>query len=111
MKHTVGMLFMLAGLAAGASIAQAQPTVLKPQQTFQFGPGAYGCLSKDELDAVYHHGEQQEMQRYFATYECLSTPEHSRFRAVRVDGHDVEFVNAENDDTRGLWANDRFIKQ
>jgi len=30
---------------------------------------------------------------------------------VRVVGHDVEFVNAANSDTEGLWANDRFIKQ
>ncbi|HEV3105824.1 MAG TPA: hypothetical protein VGZ01_09060 [Trinickia sp.] len=114
MKHKFGMLIMLAGFAAAASISQAQAVVLKPQETFQFAPGGYGCLSQDKLDAVYHHaqaGEQQEMQQYFATYECLSTPEHSSFRAVRVVGHDVEFVNSENRDTQGLWTNDRFIKQ
>jgi hypothetical protein len=30
---------------------------------------------------------------------------------VRVVGHDVEFVNASNSDTQGLWTADRFIKQ
>jgi hypothetical protein len=114
MSGKVRMLFMLVGFAAAASIAQAQDTVLKPQQTFQFGPGGYGCLSKDKLDAVVQHAqacEQQKMQQYFAGYECLATPEHSDFRIVRVVGHDVEFVNAGNGDTRGLWTNDRFIKQ
>lgn len=108
------MLFLLVALAAAASLAQAQDTVLKPKQTFQFRPGAYGCLSKDEFDAAYDHaqaGEQQKMQQYFSGYDCLSTPEHSDFRVLRVVGHDVEFVNAGNDDTRGLWTNDRFIKQ
>jgi hypothetical protein len=109
-----GMLFVLVCLAAAASIAQAHDKVLKPQQTFQFEPGAYGCLSKDKLDAAYKHaqaGEEQKMQQYFAGYDCLSTPEHSDFRVLRVVGHDVEFVNAGNGDTRGLWTNDRFIKQ
>jgi hypothetical protein len=114
MSNKVGMLFMLVGFAAAASIAQAQDTVLRPQQTFEFGPGAYGCLSKDKLDAVNQHaqaGEQQKMQTYFAGYECLLTPEKNHFRIVRVVGHDVEFVNAENSDQHGLWTNDRFIKQ
>lgn len=114
MSKKLGTLFVLVGFAAAASIAQAQDSVLKPQQTFQFGPGGYGCLSKDKLDAAYQHaqaGEQQKMQEYFAGYQCLSTPEHSDFRIVRVVGHDVEFVNAGNGDTQGLWTNDRFIKQ
>ena len=51
------------------------------------------------------------MQEFFSGYQCLSTPENSSFRVVRVVGHDVEFVNAGNSDTQGLWANDRFIKQ
>ncbi|RKP45487.1 surface attachment protein Sap1 [Trinickia fusca] len=114
MKKQAGMLFMLVGLAAAASLAQAQDAVFKPQQTFQFRPNAYGCLSKDKFDAAYQHaqaGEQQKMQQFFAGYECLSTPEHSDFRIVRVVGHDVEFVNAGNGDTQGLWTHDAFIKQ
>ena len=51
------------------------------------------------------------MQEFYTGYECLSAPEHSSFRAVRVVGHDVEFVNAGNGDTQGLWTHDRFIKQ
>ncbi|CAN7546566.1 hypothetical protein LJR230_003775 [Trinickia sp. LjRoot230] len=116
MRKQVGMLFMLVGFAAAASVAQAQDVVLKPQQTIQFRQGAYGCLSKDKLDAADQHaqaGEQQKMQQYFTGYDCLSlsTPEQSDFRVVRVVGHDVEFVNAGNSDTQGLWAHDRFIKQ
>jgi hypothetical protein len=114
MSKKIGLLFMVAGFAAAASIAQAQDTVLRPRQTFQFMPGAYGCLSKDKLDAVNQHaqaGEHEQMQQYFTGYQCLSTPEHSDFRVVRVVGHDVEFVNAGNSDTEGLWTSDRFIKQ
>lgn len=114
MKKQAGMLFMLVGLAAAASVAQAQDTVLKPQQTFQFRPNAYGCLSKDKFDAAYQHaqaGERQKMQQFFSGYECLSTPEHSDFRIVRVVGHDIEFVNAGNGDTQGLWTHEAFIKQ
>jgi len=51
------------------------------------------------------------MQEFFSGFQCISTPEHSDFRVVRVVGHDVEFVNAGNSDTQGLWTNDRFIKQ
>ena len=114
MGKKLRLFFMLGGLVAAVSIAQAQATALRPHQIFQFGPGAYGCLSKDKLDAAFEHaqaGEQQQMQQYFAGYDCLSTPEHADFRVVRVVGHDVEFVNAGNGDTRGLWTNDRFIKQ
>jgi hypothetical protein len=114
MKKQVSTLLMLAGLIAAASVAQAQDTLLKPQQTFQFRPKAYGCLSKDKLDAAYQHaqaGERQRMQEFFSGYQCLSTPEHSDFRIIRVVGHDVEFVNASNGDTQGLWTHEAFIKQ
>src|ERR1700761_1132621 len=110
MKLRVAVLFLIAGCAA-VSAAQAQDVVVKPQQTVQFKPNSYGCLSKDKLDAVNQHaqaGEQQKMQEYFSGFECLSTPENASFRNVRVDGHEVEFVNAANSDTQGLWTNDRF---
>lgn len=113
MKSRIALLFAMAGLFA-VSVAQAQDSVVKPQQTIQFKPNAYGCLSKDKLDAADQHaqaGEQQQMQEFFSGYQCLSTPENSSFRVVRVVGHDVEFVNSGNSDTTGLWANDRFIKQ
>ncbi|MFC0402431.1 surface attachment protein Sap1 [Paraburkholderia rhizosphaerae] len=113
MKMRVAVLFVMASLAA-ASAAQAQDAVIKPQQTVQFKPNSYGCLSKDKLDAVNQHeqaGEQQKMQEYFSGFQCLSTPENANFRVVRVVGHEVEFVNAANSDTEGLWTNDRFIKQ
>lgn len=113
MKSRIALLFAMAGLFA-VSAAQAQDVVVRPQQTIQFKPNAYGCLSKDKLDAADHHaqaGEQQQMQEFFSGYQCLSTPENSNFRVVRVVGHDVEFVNSGNSDTEGLWANDRFIKQ
>ncbi|TKC83500.1 hypothetical protein FAZ69_23730 [Trinickia terrae] len=113
MMKRAGILFTVVGLFAAASVAQAQDA-LKPQQTFQFVANSYGCLSKDKLDSAYQHaqaGEQQQMQEYFSGYQCLSTPEHADFRVVRVVGHDVEFVNAGNGDTEGLWTSDRFIKQ
>ncbi|MGA3251475.1 MAG: surface attachment protein Sap1 [Paraburkholderia sp.] len=112
MQKQIAILFAVGLLAASA--VQAQDSVIKPQQTIQFKPNAYGCLSKDKLDAADQHaqaGEQQQMQEFFSGYQCLSTPENSSFRVVRVVGHDVEFVNAGNSDTQGLWANDRFIKQ
>ena len=113
MKARIALLVAMAALGA-ASAAQAQDSMIKPQQTIQFKPNGYGCLSKDKLDAVIQHsmaGQQQQMQEYFSGYQCISTPEHADFRVVRVVGHDVEFVNAGNSDTEGLWANDRFIKQ
>jgi hypothetical protein len=112
MQKQIAILFAVGLLAASA--VQAQDSVIKPQQTIQFKPNAYGCLSKDKLDAADQHaqaGEQQQMQEFFSGYQCLSTPENSSFRVVRVVGHDVEFVNAGNSDAQGLWANDRFIKQ
>lgn len=114
MKKPASMLLMLMGLAAVATVAQAQDDVLRPQQTFQFRPNAYGCLSKDKLDAAYQHaqaGEQQKMQEFFSGYQCLSAPEHADFRVVRVVGRDIEFVNAGNQDTEGLWTHAEFIKQ
>ncbi|WP_144111344.1 surface attachment protein Sap1 [Paraburkholderia sp. BCC1886] len=111
MKTRIALVFALVGLAAVT--AQAQD-VVKPQQTIQFKANSYGCLSKDKLDAADQHaqaGEQQKMQEFFSGYQCVSTPENSSFRVVRVVGHDVEFVNSGNSDTQGLWANDRFIKQ
>jgi DNA-binding LytR/AlgR family response regulator len=112
MKARFALVFAIASLAAAT--VQAQDVVIKPQQTIQFKANAYGCLSKDKLDAADQHaqaGEQQKMQEFFSGYQCVSTPENSSFRVVRVVGHDVEFVNSGNSDTQGLWANDRFIKQ
>ncbi|CAE6759786.1 hypothetical protein R69658_03113 [Paraburkholderia aspalathi] len=112
MKTRIALVFAIAGLAAAS--VQAQDAMVKPQQTIQFKANVYGCLSKDKLDAADVHvqaGEQQKMQEFFSGYQCVSTPENSSFRVVRVVGHDVEFVNAGNSDTQGLWANDRFIKQ
>jgi DNA-binding LytR/AlgR family response regulator len=112
MKARIAVVFALAGLAAAT--VQAQDVMVKPQQTIQFKANAYGCLSKDKLDAADQHaqaGEQQKMQEFFSGYQCVSTPADSNFRVIRVVGHDVEFVNSGNSDTEGLWANDRFIKQ
>lgn len=97
MKTRIAVLFAIAGLAAAS--VQAQDVVIKPQQMIQFKANAYGCLSKDKLDAVDQHaqaGEQQKMQEFFSGYQCVSTPENSNFRVVRVVGHDVEFVNSGN---------------
>jgi hypothetical protein len=111
---------MLSALAVAAAAlvcaapALAQDASVKPEQTVQLKPGSYGCVSKDNLDAVSLHdqaGEHQQMQEYFSGFQCLSTPENQSFRVVRVVGHDVEFVNAANTDQQGLWTSDRFIKQ
>lgn len=113
MKMLPAMAIAVAGVVCAAS-ALAQDAVVKPQQTVQLKPGSYGCLSKDNLDAVALHdqaGEQQQMQEYFSGFQCLSTPENQSFRVVRVVGHDVEFVNMANTDQQGLWTSDRFIKQ
>jgi DNA-binding LytR/AlgR family response regulator len=112
MKARIAVVFALAGLTAAT--VQAQDVMVKPQQTIQFKANAYGCLSKDKLDAADQHaqaGEQQKMQEFFSGFQCVSTPADSNFRVIRVVGHDVEFVNSGNSDTEGLWANDRFIKQ
>jgi hypothetical protein len=103
-----------ASLVGVASAQEAQEVTVKPQQTVQLKPGSYGCLSKDKLDAVSLHeqaGEHQQMQEYFADFRCLSTPDNQTYRVVRVDGHDIEFVNAANADDQGLWTTDRSIRQ
>jgi len=113
MKMLSVMAAAVAGLVCAAS-AFAQDVVVKPQQTVQFKPGSYGCMSKDNLDAVSMHdqaGEHQQMQEYFSGFQCLPTPDNQPFRVVRVVGHDVEFVNSANGDDQGLWTSDRFIKQ
>jgi hypothetical protein len=113
MKRRVGILFAMMGLFATVSAAQAQDGV-KPQQTFTFRPNSYGCLSKDKFDSADQHakaGEHQKMQQFFEGFECISTPVDSHFRVIRVVGHDIEFVNASNSDTQGMWTADRFIDQ
>jgi len=114
MKKRASALVAMMGLFAVVSAAQAQDSVIQPQQTFTFRPNSYGCLSKDKFDSADQHaraGEQQKMQQYFEGYECISTPVESHFRVVRVVGHDIEFVNAANSDTHGMWTADRFIDQ
>jgi hypothetical protein len=114
MKKRTSALFAMMGLFAGVSAAQAQDSVIQPQQTFTFRPDSYGCLSKDKFDSADQHqkaGEHQKMQQYFEGFECISTPVESHFRVLRVVGHDVEFVNAANSDTQGMWTADRFIDQ
>ncbi|WP_321922782.1 surface attachment protein Sap1 [Paraburkholderia guartelaensis] len=113
MKMLSGMVVAAASLACVIAV-QAQDVGVKPQQTVQFKPGSYGCLTKDKLDAVALHeqaGERQQMQEYFTGFQCLSTPDNQSFRVVQVVGHDVEFVNAANTDEQGLWTTDRSIKQ
>jgi hypothetical protein len=100
--------------ALAAIPAQAQYKAVQPQQTFSFLPNSYGCVSKDKFDSADQHaqaGEHQKMQEFFSGFQCLATPEDGNFRVVRVIGHDVEFVNASNSDTQGMWTADRFIKQ
>lgn len=114
MTKRASALFAMMGLLTVVSAAQAQDNVIQPQQTFTFRPNSYGCLSKDKFDSADQHaraGEHQKMQQYFEGYECISTPVESRFRVLRVVGHDVEFVNAANSDTQGMWTADRFIDQ
>jgi len=106
--------FVMIGLWGAIASAQAQDKVVQPQQTFSFMPNAYGCLSKDKFDSADQHaqaGEQQKMQEFFTGFQCIPAPEGAHFRVVQVVGHDVEFVNAANSDTQGLWTADRFIKQ
>lgn len=116
MIKRVGTVFAFVALAAAFTAAQAQDKVVKlaPDQTFQFKANAYGCLSRDKLQAADHHataGEQGKMQELFNGYQCLSTPQNADFRIIRVVGHDVEFQNTANRDVDGLWTSDRFIKQ
>jgi hypothetical protein len=112
-KHAIAGFAMISIFAAVPSV-QAQDNAIQPQQTFSFMPNSYGCVSKDKFDSADQHaqaGEQQKMQQFFEGFQCLSTPEDAHFRVVRVVGHDVEFVNASNSDTQGMWTADRFIKQ
>ncbi|WP_244814751.1 surface attachment protein Sap1 [Caballeronia sp. Lep1P3] len=114
MKKRANALFAVTALMVAASAAQAQDSVVQPQQTFKFRPNSYGCLSKDKFDSADEHaraGEHQKMQQFFEGFECISTPVESHFRVLRVVGHDVEFVNAANNDTQGMWTADRFIDQ
>ncbi|VXC60890.1 conserved exported hypothetical protein [Burkholderia sp. 8Y] len=114
MKKRAHAVFAVLSLAVAVSAAYAQDSALQPQQTFKFRPNSYGCLSKDKFDSADQHaraGEHQQMQQFFEGYECISTPVNSHFRVVRVVGHDVEFVNAANSDTQGMWTADRFIDQ
>ncbi|MGI4814375.1 MAG: surface attachment protein Sap1 [Janthinobacterium lividum] len=113
MKAVAYALISLSTLLVATTAAQAQDKIA-PSQVFRFKPNAYGCLSKEKFDAADTHaraGESGKVQQFFAGYECVSTPESSDFRIVRVVGHDVEFVNAGNNDRSGLWTNDRFIRQ
>jgi hypothetical protein len=114
MKQSARALMIMAGFLAAAPAAFAQDSVVQPQQTFNFRPNSYGCMSKDKFDSADQHaraGEHQKMQQFFEGYECVSTPVESRFRVLRVVGHDVEFVNASNSDKQGMWTTDRFIDQ
>jgi hypothetical protein len=97
---------------AGFGVAQAQDVA--PAQNFHFKANAFGCLSKDKFDAALQHeqaGEHGQAQQFFTGYDCVSTPPETEFRAIRVVGHDVEFVGASNTDTEGLWTTDQFIRQ
>ena len=114
MKALACMASIAAALVIVAPAASAQGLQkLAPAQTFRFKPNAYGCLSKDTFDSAYKHaqaGQTAQMQEFFAGYNCLSTPQTSEFRVVEVVGHDVEFVNAKNQDTQGMWTVDKFIR-
>jgi hypothetical protein len=109
----VAAIVVVGGIAAIPGVS-AQDRVIQPQQTFRFKTAAFGCVSKDTFDAAQQHaqaGEQGKVQQLFNGFECLSTPETTQFRVLRVVGHDVEFVNAGNHDDQGMWTADRFIKQ
>jgi hypothetical protein len=114
MTKRVSALVAMVGLFAAVTAAHAQDSVIQPQQTFQFRPNSYGCVSKDKFDSADQHaraGEHQKMQQYFEGFECVSTPIDSHFRVLRVVGHDIEFANAGNSDQQGMWTADRFISQ
>ncbi|WP_248320826.1 MULTISPECIES: surface attachment protein Sap1 [unclassified Caballeronia] len=114
MKKRASAVFTVVSLVVAVSAAYAQDNAIQPQQTFKFRPNSYGCLSKDKFDSADQHakaGEHQQMQQFFEGFECISTPVDSHFRVLRVVGHDIEFVNAANSDTQGMWTADRFIDQ
>jgi hypothetical protein len=114
MKLRASALFATMAFFATVSVAQAQDSVVQPQQTFSFRPNSYGCMSKDKFDSADQHaqaGEHQKMQQFFEGFQCVSTPVQSRFRVVQVVGHDIEFVNVASSDKQGMWTADRFIDQ
>ena len=80
-----------------------------------YGRRVINLLRKNQIGETVRdlglQGEQQKMQQYFEGFECVSTPVDSNFRVLRVVGHDVEFVNAANNDKQGLWTSARFIEQ
>ncbi len=107
----------LISLLGGFTLAQAGgDKPIKVRQEIQLAKDAWGCLSKDNLDAALtheRHGKGQAKQQYFDDYRCVSVsvPEGQRFRIVSIEKSDVQFVNAENNDQQGLWTDARFIKQ
>ncbi|CAH2778233.1 MAG: FIG00457576: hypothetical protein [uncultured Caballeronia sp.] len=102
--------FAMIGLFAAITTVHGQDKAIQPQQTFSFMPNSFGCLSKDKFDSIDQHA-QAGVQEFFSGFQCMPTPESAHFRVVQVVGHDVEFVNASNSDTQGLWTSGRFIKQ
>ncbi|HTJ92642.1 MAG TPA: hypothetical protein VL424_05970 [Pararobbsia sp.] len=112
-KHALISVVVAAPAVMGFG-ALAHADGVTPAQSFHFKPGSFGCLSKDKFDAALQHeqaGEQGQAQQYFTGYDCVATPQESEFRAIRVIGHDVEFVGSTNADTEGLWTTDSFIRQ
>jgi hypothetical protein len=94
--------------------ALAHADGVAPAQSFHFKANSFGCLSKDKFDAAFQHsqaGESAQAQQFFTGYDCVNTPPEGEFRAIRVVGHDVEFVGASNTDSEGLWTTDSFIRQ
>jgi hypothetical protein len=113
LKRALIAVALAAPVAVGYGVmAQAQDVAAT--QNFHFKANAFGCLSKDKFDAALQHeqaGEQGQAQQFFTGYDCVATPQATEFRAIRVVGHDVEFVGASNTDTQGLWTTDQFIRQ
>jgi hypothetical protein len=113
LKRALIAIIVAAPAAMGVGlVAHAQDVV--PAQNFHFKANAFGCLSKDKFDAAFQHeqaGEHGQAQEFFTGYDCVSTPPETEFRAIRVVGHDIEFVGASNADTQGLWTTDQFVRQ
>jgi len=108
----ISVLIAAPAIAGFATAAQADGVTAA--QSFHFKPNAFGCLSKDKFDAAFQHeqaGEHGQAQQFFSGYDCVNTPQEAEFRAIRVVGHDVEFVGSTNGDTEGLWTTDAFIRQ
>jgi hypothetical protein len=113
LKQALLSVIVAAPVVAGFG-ALAHADGVNPTQSFHFKPNAFGCLSKDKFDAAFQHeqaGEHGQAQQFFTGYDCVNTPAETEFRAIRVVGHDVEFVGASNGDTQGLWTTDAFIRQ